>query len=130
MIARKNRKKGQARFPVPIPLAALIVVLSGFALLYVCLQSRTERLGREIKKLEADRESLRDQLVQEQNEWARLQAPANLDQALKAHGLVMTWPNRDRIVRLRRDGSLDLPRGPEWRPASRVARADRIVMND
>lgn len=130
MISRKNRKKGQAKFPVPIPLMVFVIAMSGFALVYVCLQSRTEKLGREIKDLEAARESLRDQLVQEQCEWARLQSPSNLDQALKAHGLVMTWPSRDQIVRVRYDGSPDSLHGFEPRPASRVARSDRVVMND
>ncbi len=126
---KKNRKKTQAKFPVPIPLVALVLVLAGLSLVYVCLQSRTETLGREIKLLEVARDRLRDQLVRDQCEWARLQSPSNLEQALKMHGLVMTWPNRDQIVRIRYDGSLDTLRGLESRPGSRVARADRIVMN-
>ncbi len=126
---KKNRKKTQAKFPVPIPLVALVLVLAGLSLVYVCLQSRTETLGREIKQLEVARDRLRDQLVRDQCEWARLQSPSNLEQALKMHGLVMTWPNRDQIVRIRYDGSLDTLRGLESRPGSRVARADRIVMN-
>jgi hypothetical protein len=129
MMIKKNRKKTQAKFPVPIPLVALVLVLAGLSLVYVCLQSRTETLGREIKQLEVARDRLRDQLVRDQCEWARLQSPSNLEQALKMHGLVMTWPNRDQIVRIRYDGSLDTLRGLESRPGSRVARADRIVMN-
>lgn len=128
MMAKKNRKKGQAKFPVPIPIVALVAVLAGLSLVYVCLQSRTETLGREIKLLEASRDRLRDQLVREQCEWARLQSPSSLDQALKSHGLVMTWPGRDQIVRIRYDGSPDT-RGMDTRPVSRMARADRIVMN-
>jgi hypothetical protein len=129
-MAKRNKKKGQAKFPLPIPLVILVLVLAGFALVYVCLQSSTEKLGREIKVLEAARDGLRDQLVQEQCEWARLQSPSSLEQSLKMHGLVMTWPNRDQIVRIRRDGSPDSSYGLELRPASRVARSDRIVMND
>ena len=128
-MVKKNRKKGQVKFPVPIPVVALILVLSALSLVYVCLQSRTETLGREIKLLEASRDRFRDQLVREQCEWARLQSPSSLEQALKLHGLVMAWPSRDQIVRIRYDGSLDTLRGYEGRTASRVARADRIVMN-
>jgi len=130
MMIRKNKKKGQTKLPVPIPLVALVLVISSFALVYVRLQSRTEKLGREIKELEATRESLRDQLVQEQCEWARQQSPSSLDQALRTHSLAMNWPNRDQIVRVRYDGSLDASRGYELRPPSRVARLDRVVMND
>ena len=129
-MSKRNKKKGQAKFPLPIPLVILVLVLSGFALMYVCLQSRTEKPGREIKTLEAARDGLRDQLVLEQCEWARLQSPSSLEQSLKAHGLVMTWPSRDQIVRIHYDGTPDSSRGNEWRPASRVARSDRIAMND
>ena len=129
-MAKKNKKKGQAKLPVPIPLVALVFVLAGLSLVYVCLHTRTETLGRDIKTLEVARDHLREQLVLEQCEWARLQAPSSLEQAMKTHGLVMTWPGRDQIVRVRYDGSLDSPRGFEMRPASRVARADRLVMND
>ncbi len=130
MMAKKNKKKGQVKFPVPVPLVALLLVLVGFALVYVCLQSRTETLGREIRGLEAARDRLRDQLVREQCEWAKMQSPSSLEQALKAHGLVMTWPGRDQIVRVRYDGSLDTLHGYESRPMARVARNTRIVMND
>ena len=129
-MARKNIKKGATKFPLPIPMVVLVIVLAGFSLLYVCMQSRTERLGREIKELESARDALRAQLVKEQNEWAKLQSPFHLDQALKGHGLAMVWPGRDQIVRVRYDGTLDTPRGMDSRPPSRVARSDRIVMND
>jgi len=130
MMAKKNRKKGQAKFPVPVPLVALLSVLVAFALVYVCLHSRTETLGREIRGLEASRDRLRDQLVREQCEWAKMQSPSSLEQALKVHGLVMTWPGRDQIVRVRYDGSLDTLHSYESRPLARVARNNRIVMND
>ena len=130
MIAKKNRKKGQTKFPVPIPLVALLLVLVAFALVYVCLQSRTETLGREILALEAASKRLNDQLVRERYEWAKMQSPSSIEMALKAHGLVMTWPGRDQIVRVRYDGSLDTLHGYESRPTARVARTTRIVMND
>jgi len=129
-MAKRNKKKGQANFPLPIPLVILVLVLSGFALMYVCLQGRTEKLGREIKALEAARDNLRDQLVREQCEWARLQSPSALEQSLKAHGLVMTWPSRDQIVRIRYDGGRGSLQGLDGRPPSRLAGADRVAMND
>lgn len=130
MIAKKNKKKGQAKFPVPIPLVALLLVCVAFALVYVCLHSRTETLGREIRGLEAARDRLRDQLVREQCEWAKMQSPSSLEQALKGHGLVMTWPGSDQIVRVRYGGALDTLHGYETRSTARVARNNRIVMND
>ena len=129
-MAKRNKKKGQARFPLPIPLVMLVLVLSGFALMYVCLQGRTEKLGREIKALEAARDGLREQLVREQCEWASLQSPSSLEQSLREHGLVMTWPGRDQIVRIRYGGGLDTLHGQTLRPASQFVRSDRIAMND
>jgi hypothetical protein len=114
----------------PARLALVLVVMAGLSLFYVCVQSRTEALGREIKRLEAQRDQLRERVVKEQCAWARMQAPANVEAALKEHGLVMTWPGRDQIVRLRADGSIDTLMGPETRPGGRLARVDRIVMND
>lgn len=129
-MSRKNKKKGQMKFPVPIPVVMLILVVASFALVYICLQSRTEKLGRDIKTLEVARDALKDQLEREQCEWAKIQAPYSIEQALKTHGLVMTWPGRDQIVRVRYNGSVDTPFGIELRQASRLARANRVVMND
>jgi hypothetical protein len=129
-MSRRNRKKTQAGFKFPAPLALTLVVMAGISLVYVCMQSRTEALGREIKQLEAQRDQLREKVVKEQCEWARMQSPANVEKALKEHGLVMTWPGRDQIVRMRADGSIDTMMGPEPRAPGRYARVDRIVMND
>jgi hypothetical protein len=111
-------------------LALALVGGAAICLVYVCIQSRTEALGREIKKLEAQRDHLREKVVKEQCEWARMQSPANVEKALKEHGLVMTWPGRDQVVRLRADGAIDAMMGPEPRTPGRYARVDRIVMND
>ena len=129
-MARKNRKKGQSSLGFPIPLVAVLVAIAGLSLVYVCLQSRMESLGREIKTLEARRDQLRDKVVREQCNWARLQSPSSIEQALKSHGLVMTWPGRDQIVRARYEGLSDTVSGTLPPPVSRLGRTDRIVMND
>lgn len=129
-MAKRNRKKNQAGFMFPAPLAVVLVVLAGFSLVYVCLKAKTEALGQEIKALEARRVQLRQDVVREQCQWASRLAPASMEQALKAHGLVMTWPGREQIVRMRADGTIDSSVTPESRPPSRYARVDRVVMND
>lgn len=129
-MARRNRKKNQAGFVFPVPLAVVLVVLAGFSLFYVCLKAKTEALGQEIKALEARSVQLRQDVIREQCEWASRLAPASMEQALKAHGLVMTWPGRDQIVRMKSDGTMDGPMTPEMRPPARYARVDRVVMND
>jgi hypothetical protein len=129
-MARRNRKKNESGFVFPWQMALVLAGIAAFALTYVYLQSRAETLGGEIKMLEVKRDQLRERIVKQQSAWARMQSPANLEQALREHALVMTWPNRDQIVRVRADGMIDGFAGPESRPLTRSARADRIVMND
>jgi hypothetical protein len=129
-MARRNRKKNKTGIAFPWELALVVVAIAAFALAYVYLQSRAETLGREIKALEAKRDQMREYIVKEQSVWARMQSPAHLEQALREQALVMTWPNRDQIVRVRADGTVDGYAGPESRPSTRYARADRVVMND
>ncbi len=129
-MVRRNRKKAQPGFVFPAPLAVGLAVVVGFAVFFVCLKSKTEGLGQEIKVLEARRGQLRQAVVKEQCEWAKLLSPASMEQALKVHGLAMTWPSRDQIVRVRADGTLDNTGTPEMKTPSRYARVDRIVMND
>ena len=114
----------------PPPLALMLALVAGIFVVYVCIQSRTEALGREIKALEAKRDQLRTKVVKEQCEWARMQAPGSMEKALKEHGLVMTWPGRDQIVRLRADGAIETMIGTEPRMPGRLARHDRLVIND
>ena len=114
----------------PPSIALTLALVAALLLGYLRMQSRTEALGREIKQLEIKHEQLRTKLVKEQCEWARLQSPASLEKALKESGLVMTWPGRDQIVKLRSDGSIESMMGPEPRTPGRYARVDRIVMND
>ena len=129
-MARRNRKKNQAGSVFPAPLAVILAVVAGLAVFYVCLKSKTEGLGQEIKALEVRRDQLRQDIVKEQCEWARLLSPASMEQALKSHGLAMTWPGCDQVVRVKADGTIDSMGVPEMRSRSRYARVDRIVMND
>jgi len=130
-MARKNRKKRQGGHVFPAPLAVILVVVAGLSLLYICLNAKTEALGREIKMLEVKRDVLRDTLIKAQYEWAQAQSPANLDKVLKDHGLVMTWPSLDQIVRVRTDGAVEGLAASRVRLAGkRYAHVDRIVMND
>ncbi len=129
-MARRNRKKNDAGLIPYLRMALLLAIIVAGAVGYVYLQSRTERIGNEIKALETRRDQLRDRIVKQQFAWARLQSPASIEQALREQGLVMTWPNRDQIVRVRADGTIDSFAGPESRTPTRYARTDRIVMND
>lgn len=129
-MARRNRKKNDAGFVNHLPWALTLALIAAFALAYVHLHDRAGAIGRELKALEIKRDQLREQILKQQCAWARLQSPINLEQALREQGLVMTWPNRDQIVRVRADGTVDSSSGPESRTPTRYARVDRVVMND
>lgn len=129
-MARRNRKKNESGFASHLPMALVLAAVVAFALAYVYLQVRAEALGRDIKALEVRRDQLRERILKQQNAWARMQSPASLEQALREQGLVMTWPGRDQIVRVRANGTVEGMYGPGNRTTPRYARADRIVMND
>jgi hypothetical protein len=100
---RKSRKT-EVRIPFPMVLANVLVFVAVFGLSYVWLCARSEILGQEIKRLETVQRDTRRRLINEQDRWANLLAPANFDRALKRYHLAMTLPDEHRIVRVRRRG--------------------------
>ncbi len=105
---RKRRKKvsqkAEVQIPFPMLLANILVFVAVFGLSYVWLCARCDTLGREIKRLETVRDAARVRVINEQDRWSNLLAPANLERALKRHKLAMTLPGERRIVRVRRGG--------------------------
>jgi len=85
-------------------LANILVFIAVFGLSYVWLCARCDTLGREIKRLETVRRSARVRMINEQDRWSNLRAPANFERALKRHHLVMMLPDERQIVRVRHGG--------------------------
>jgi len=98
---RKRSYKAQVRIPFPVVLANLLVFVAVFGLSYVWLCARCETLGQEIRRLEAVQRDTRRRLNNEQDRWSNLQAPGNLERALKRHNLAMRLPDDHQIVRVR-----------------------------
>ncbi len=97
----RNRRHVESRAgSVPASVAALIVALGAVGLGYVGIETKCDTLGREIKRFEAERTRLREDLSRNRGEWARLSATGSVEAALKTHGLVMSWPAADQVVRL------------------------------
>lgn len=102
----KNRqgvrsRKAQVRIPFPVVLANILVFVAVFGLSYVWLCARCDTLGQEIKRLETVQRETRRRMINEQDRWSNLLAPANLDRALKRHNLAMQLPDEQQIVRVR-----------------------------
>lgn len=101
---RKTSRKAEVRIPFPMLLANILVFVAVFGLSYVWLCARCDTLGREINHLEGVRRAARLRVINEQDRWSNLLAPANLERALKRHRLAMTLPDERQIVRVRRSG--------------------------
>jgi hypothetical protein len=98
---RKN-SKAEVRIPFPNLLAMVLVCVAASGLSYVWLCARCDTLGSEIKRLEHERRTVRQQAIGEQDRWANMLAPSNFERALKHHRLAMSLPDERQIVRVRR----------------------------
>jgi hypothetical protein len=98
---RRNRKKmTMDGFIFPVPFAGLVVVISALALGYVWLGCRCEALGKELKRLETEKAELSKRWLNEEYNWTRMKSPQSIERALARHGIAMTWPRPEQIVRL------------------------------
>lgn len=98
---RKN-SKAEVRIPFPNVLAVVLVCVAASGLSYVWLCARCDTLGSEIKRLERERRTVRQQAISEQDRWSNMLAPANFQRVLKHHRLNMSLPDERQIVRVRR----------------------------
>ena len=99
-MARKNRRRHSDGYFFPPSLALILCLPVLIALLHLYFKSRTEAIGQEIKALEIAQTKLGERIRVEESEWARVRAPANVVKALQVHGIDMTWPRQEQIVRI------------------------------
>ncbi len=91
-------KKNQVQVPFPVLLANILVLVAVMGLSYMWLCSRCDALGKEIKSQEAALADAQKRLVSEQDRWSTITAPANLERAIRRHGLGMVLPENNRVV--------------------------------
>jgi len=97
---KKKMKKNQVQVPFPVLLANILVLVAVLGLSYMWLCSRCDALGKEIKRKEAELTAAQKRLVNEQDRWSGITSPANLERAIKKHGLKMVMPSEEQIVRV------------------------------
>ena len=128
-MARRNRKRRSEGFIFPVPFAAALIAMAVLSLCFLWLRVRCETVGQELKALEVKKATLQRNYINEASKWSNCKSPLNIEKALKEHGLVMAWPDKNQIVRLS-----EIPAAHEFlatdsTPAA-AQTADRIVMND
>lgn len=98
----RSRKPG-VRGVFPGTLFGVLLVLAVLALTYLYLCGRCDALGKKINELEKVRDIQRRDVVTEEYKWSNLTSPKSMEELLTKHGLTMTWPSEDSVVRLRRN---------------------------
>lgn len=127
-MTRKNRRKQKEGHLVPPKFAGFLAILAIGSLFFLYLHGRCEALGREIRGLEGRKVVLEKQCQNAEADWSAMRSLDNVERALQKHGLVMTWPTRDQIVRLR---TASRPLGELAGEMPQVpTRSQRVVMND
>ena len=71
------------------------------AMVYLSLHNACEGIGRQIKRLESERAELHKRVVNEERNWATARSIRNMEQLMEAHGIAMSWPAEQNIIRLR-----------------------------
>ena len=95
---KKQMKKNQVQVPFPVLLANVLVLVAVLGLSYMWLCSRCDALGKEIRVKEAALADAQKRLVNEQDRWSTVTAPANLERAIREHRLDMSMPDNRRTV--------------------------------
>jgi hypothetical protein len=98
---KKTNRKAEVRIPFPMVLANILVFLAVFGLSYVWFCAQCDTLGRKINQLENARRVARLRVINEQDRWSNLLAPANFERALKRHKLAMKLPDERQVIRVR-----------------------------
>lgn len=97
---RKNKDRIYRGFVFPFRYALVLAGIAVIALTYLLLCNRCDAMGKQIKVLERELADVHKRRVNEEFKWSNLRSPANIEQALLRHQLVMRWPDKTRVVRL------------------------------
>ncbi len=97
---KENKKRKNDGFIFPVPFASILFLVGLLALAYLWVCGQSEALGKRIKILEVQKTEIRERRYNEECKWAYLKSPRNIERALRRYGLVMTWPDKDRVVEL------------------------------
>ena len=101
---RRNHKRQMRVKFLPVPAAGVIVLAVSVALSYWFMDSKSAQLGQEIRKHEQKYSALENERVREEARWNEKKTPEKLDRAMLQHGIMMTYPTPEQIVRMDGNG--------------------------
>ena len=94
---RKNGREGNRLMAWGIALCSLAAVL---AMVYLGLYNTCESIGRQIKKMENEQAELHKRVVNEERNWATACSTPSMERLMAHHGIVMSFPEEQNIIRL------------------------------
>mgnify|MGYP000941721419 CR=1 FL=1 len=113
---KRNRKRLVHANMAPRRWVIVPLLVAGFALGHVRLDSRCGTLSDRIRALETEKEELTFKFRREQNHWGMMTSSEQIDLALNRHGLNMLLPRGEQVVRLQLP-----PAGGDYRPRNQFA---------
>jgi predicted membrane-bound mannosyltransferase len=96
---RYIRLQSQA-FVFPRRIAVSLALIFGVAMAYITLDNTNKRLGRQIKKLEAKKDTTRNKALNELFRWQNMTSPEKMDATLARYGLNMKFPESHQILKV------------------------------
>ncbi|MEI7901061.1 MAG: hypothetical protein WCK89_12485 [bacterium] len=97
---RRNRKRQLQVRVLPRWVAGIIVLLVTLVLGYWFMDSKSAMLGQEIRKYEQKYAALENERVREEARWNEKKTPEKLEQAMLQHGIAMSYPTPEQVVRM------------------------------
>ena len=113
---KRNRKRRVHASMMPKRWVSVPMLLAGFAISDVLLDSMCGTLSDRIRALETEKEDLTFKFRREQNRWSLMTSSDQIDLALNRHGLNMLLPRGEQVVRLQLP-----PAGGDFRPRDQFA---------
>ena len=101
---RRNRKRQVRAHFLPRTAVGVIVSMVTVALIYWFVDSKCTLLGQEIRKHEQKYVALDNERVREAARWDEKKTPEKLERAMLQHGLAMSYPTAEQVVRMDQGG--------------------------
>jgi len=97
---RRNHKRQVRTQFLPRTAVMVIMAVVTVALTYWFVDSKCSMLGQEIRKLEQKYAAFENERVREAARWDEKKTPEKLERAMLQHGLAMSYPTAEQVVRM------------------------------